>query len=79
MNSLITLLEIISNGGHTVTSEYTENALQDFQRRVVTVRAAEARGYIDPPEYHAEDDTPDLVDMVTGLKLTSLGLGLLDR
>lgn len=79
MNSLITLLQLIRNGAHTVTSEYSENALEDFQRRVLVVRTAEVRGYIETPAYHADDDTPDLVDMVTGLKLTSLGNSLLDR
>lgn len=79
MNSLITLLQLIRNGAYTVTSEYTDNALQDFQRRVLVVRTAEIRGYIETPTYHADDDTPGLVDMVTELSLTTLGKGLLDR
>lgn len=79
MNSLITLLQLIRNGAHTVSSEYSEDALHDFQRRVLAVRTAEVRGYIDKPAYHSHEDTPDLVDMVTGLKLTSLGHSLLDR
>lgn len=79
MNSLIDLLQMLRDGAHTVTSEYTESALQDFQRRVLTVRTAEVRGYIEPPTYHADDETPELVDMVTELKLTSLGNNLLNR
>lgn len=79
MNSLIDLLQMLRDGAHTVSSVYTEHALEDFQRRVLTVRTAEVRGYIEPPAYHADDANPDLVDMVTELKLTSLGNSLLDR
>lgn len=81
MNSLIELLMLIRTGNHTLVTENGNEGLKNFQIRVLTIKEAFARKYIEEPEYHLEGryGLLQIFDQVSNLKLTILGNSYLDK
>lgn len=79
MNSMVDLLQFIRNGATTLSAEDCGTDLQEFQRRVLVIREAEARRYITKPTFHYLDGDEGPVKFVSHLLLTDLGNNFLDK
>ena len=81
MNSLIELLLLIRTGNHTLNTEDGTDGLKNFQMRVLTIKEAFSRKYIEEPEYriNRKYGMLQIFDQVSNLKLTILGNSYLDK
>lgn len=81
MNSLIELLLLIRTGHETLITEEGTEGLKNFQIRVLTIKEAFARQYIEEPEYqlNRKYGMLQIFDQVSNLRLTILGNSYLDK